>query len=70
MRLISTGLRSVQGPSHVYGSSLINSDTFSRMGEIVRQFSIQNNVNVSHITLVDVHSSVGEKSISILHKLF
>ncbi|KAL4085204.1 hypothetical protein QTP88_027063 [Uroleucon formosanum] len=42
MLLISTGLRSVQGPSHACGSMLINSDTFSRMGKSVRQLSIQN----------------------------
>eukprot|EP00102_Acyrthosiphon_pisum_P018524 XP_016655734.1 PREDICTED: glyceraldehyde-3-phosphate dehydrogenase-like isoform X2 [Acyrthosiphon pisum] len=47
MRLISTGLRCMQGPSRVCSSSLINGDTFSRMGESVRQFSIQNSVNVS-----------------------
>ncbi|CAI6374375.1 unnamed protein product [Macrosiphum euphorbiae] len=44
-RLISTGLKSVQGPSRVCNSSLINGDTFSRMVDSVRQFSIQNTVN-------------------------
>ncbi|XP_029345043.1 uncharacterized protein LOC115034037 [Acyrthosiphon pisum] len=49
MRLISTGLRCMQGPSRVCSSSLINGDTFSRiMGESVRQFSIQNSVNAQY----------------------
>ncbi|XP_001943699.2 glyceraldehyde-3-phosphate dehydrogenase-like [Acyrthosiphon pisum] len=45
MRLILTGLKSMQGPSRVWSSSLINGDTFPRMGESVRQFAILNTVN-------------------------